>query len=651
MESKQATAARPPRAGSVEVDVEEAEAALVEHYPHLVRLAYLTLPPSLGRHRRVITAHALVQRALPRSPVVAASAYALVRQEVLRAALRSGLRRRGRPGLPLGLPLGLRSGLGPVMAAPPYVWGLRLHPKAGGTDESALDRALTPLDAAGRAAYVLRESEGLDRARICGLLERLGAADARTAVKAAEALPEGLLRGREFDPATVGARPTDLLRRRQHVKAGLIVAGAVAVAGALLGILGGTLGGAAEPYAAAGAPSGTYAGAYRDPGKLVRARSGAWRHTARTDFTAWPARGGRTKDTALLGRALAVWANPGPAVRVSATVGTARSRPAQEPQLLYAGEVDGAVVVVLYDGMRVVRYAEPGSRAGGGGGGGAGAAALDFARVDGAGATTAAVVVGRTDGNTRFLTAPWVSRARTRDLLAPGRAAVSLHRTADGVTDPVRIPGADTGAGSCGTTWPVLEFANAARTGGRPYLLTDLGELVPAQLTYQRSGAAGPTARASWAHTVCNLPALRGHGVRTVDAWEYSHQLLPERNGTASWVCLRSDTWRGAGRALALFLPPTASATSPGAPVGQSGSDTAACGGHLPQVLAGVLWKSTAGNWYLLAAGSPDVARIEASGGVTATGTGSTLAAPAERGARAELTGVLDSGDSLTTLR
>lgn len=45
--------------------VPQAEAALVEHYPRLVRLAYLVLPPALGRHRRVLAAHASVQRALP----------------------------------------------------------------------------------------------------------------------------------------------------------------------------------------------------------------------------------------------------------------------------------------------------------------------------------------------------------------------------------------------------------------------------------------------------------------------------------------------------------------------------------------------------------------------------------------------------------
>ncbi|MDV9177023.1 hypothetical protein R6V09_43715, partial [Streptomyces sp. W16] len=76
------------------VDVEQAEAALVEHYPRLVRLAYLVLPPSLGRNRRVLTAHALTQRALPRGRASASAipaqstgrdgdpGYAFVRQQV-----------------------------------------------------------------------------------------------------------------------------------------------------------------------------------------------------------------------------------------------------------------------------------------------------------------------------------------------------------------------------------------------------------------------------------------------------------------------------------------------------------------------------------------------------------------------------------------
>ncbi|MEU6214503.1 hypothetical protein ABZ891_32005, partial [Streptomyces sp. NPDC047023] len=60
------TATRPLPPASVPPDVEQAEAAIVEHYPRLVRLAYLVLPPALGRNRRVLTAHSLVQRALPR---------------------------------------------------------------------------------------------------------------------------------------------------------------------------------------------------------------------------------------------------------------------------------------------------------------------------------------------------------------------------------------------------------------------------------------------------------------------------------------------------------------------------------------------------------------------------------------------------------
>ncbi|MYR09129.1 hypothetical protein GTY62_21840, partial [Streptomyces sp. SID724] len=57
---QQRTDPHPDRTG-----VRQAEAALVEHYPRLVRLAYVVLPPSLGRHRRVLAAHAVVQRALP----------------------------------------------------------------------------------------------------------------------------------------------------------------------------------------------------------------------------------------------------------------------------------------------------------------------------------------------------------------------------------------------------------------------------------------------------------------------------------------------------------------------------------------------------------------------------------------------------------
>jgi hypothetical protein len=43
----------------------EVEATLLDGYRGYVRLAYLILPPALGRNRRILTAHGVVQRALP----------------------------------------------------------------------------------------------------------------------------------------------------------------------------------------------------------------------------------------------------------------------------------------------------------------------------------------------------------------------------------------------------------------------------------------------------------------------------------------------------------------------------------------------------------------------------------------------------------
>ncbi|WP_314247750.1 hypothetical protein [Streptomyces sp. DSM 40907] len=72
--------------------VERAEAVLVEQYPRLVRLTYLTLPPSLGQHTRVLLAHRAVQHALPRAggvrdPGAPGGTLEELRVRVLRAAL------------------------------------------------------------------------------------------------------------------------------------------------------------------------------------------------------------------------------------------------------------------------------------------------------------------------------------------------------------------------------------------------------------------------------------------------------------------------------------------------------------------------------------------------------------------------------------
>ncbi len=621
------------------VDVEQAEAALVEHYPRLVRLAYLVLPARIGRSRRVLTAHALVQRALPRgrtaAPVIPAQSagrpgdpgYALVRLQVVRTALQAGLPLR-RAAWPR------RAQLPPLL---PQVWGLKLFPRPGGADELALDQRLSALSGPARAAHALRGLEQLPDGDVRAVLTAAGVTDVDAALAEADRAGDAyrLLGSCEFDPCSLQARPTDLLRRRRHLKAALVGGAALVVCGTLIGLPGdgwGPDGAAAPPYARNPA-----AQAALDPGKLTRVSPGAWKTSTRTDFSVWPARGRLTDDRALLRRALAVWARPGRTVRVSATPGTPTGGPAGPPQLLYAGTVGTARVVILHDGLRVVRYAEPAD--------GTAGAALDLARVDGAGrGGSSAVVLSRTDGNIRYLTAPWVREAGERDLREPGSGTMALALT-DGVTAP--LAGSASQNGSC-TSWNVLELTDA--TGTR--LLADLGELVPARLTAGRPGAVteASTAKAlrTWAPYACTLAAMRSAGVRSVNAWAFAEQPLPGTHRRAEWVCTRAETWRGGGaRVLAQFHPPGARFGA----VAAKAEDVPECGKRAPRVLAGVLWKSEGGTWYLLAAGGPDTVKVEATGGVEGSARGRLLTLRAKKGARADLEGRLESGRSISGLR
>ncbi|MEU9006342.1 hypothetical protein [Streptomyces sp. NPDC048551] len=627
-------------------DVEQAEAAIVEHYPRLVRLAYLVLPPSLGRNRRVLTAHSLTQRALPRGrrgvvpvdvrggvpaqrgePGGAESGYAYVRLRVLRSALEAGV-----PLTFRSLPL-----RGQLPAPLPRVWGLRLFPRAGGAEELALDQWLATLGGPGRAACVLRALEGLSEPEVLRVLAEAGVADPAGAVaESGDPAHDALFSSPEFDPCVLQARPTDLLRRRRFARASLAGAAALAVCGALLALPGGGWGSdgpAAPPYALNAA-----AQAALDPGQLVRVAPAVWRTSSRTDYSAWPARGDRAGDTGLLRRALAVWARPGRAVVVSATPGTPSGPPMGPAQLLFAGTVDQAVVVLMYDGLRVVRYAEPRT--------GTAGAALDFARTDGASADTATgLVLSRVDGNVRYLTAPWITGAALRDLLKPAEAPAPLKLTPDGVTPPLLGPAP---GGNC-TSWNALSLTG----DGATRLVTDLGELTPARLTSGAPGAARDVTEAAelgdWARIACLLPSVRSHGVRTVNAWTYAKQPLPENDGTAAWLCTRAETWQGtADRVQAQFLAPGA----PGAAQAAKAEGSPACGPREPRVLAGVLWKSRAGQWYVLAAGSAQFASLSVSGGgVTGSATGNRLAVKAPEGAQVDLTGKLTDGSKAGVLR
>lgn len=638
------------------VGVGQAEDSLVHHYGRLARLAYLVLPPEGGRHRRVLAAHATVQRSLPiRSgrpqPVPHAGstepAYAWVRARVLRAALAAGRRPRGWPRR-LPAPAALVPRL-------PAVWGLRLLPPPGGADELALDRALAGLDAATRAAVVLRHVEGLGDEPARRLLAAAGVADPGAALHAAARLrlPPGvradqLLLAAEFDPCAVRLRPTDLTRRRQRRFAAWATA-TVLVAGV---VLTGSTGAVPEPFR--GGPAGGADGvsaAVLDPGRLTRASPEAWADTARVDFTAWPARGDAVADRALLGRALREWARPAPDVRVTTGAGTSDAGPVEPPRLLYAGTAGEATVVLLHDGRRLARYTEPPD----------GPAELDVLRVDDAGVTTAAAVVLARDGDrARYLTAPWIAEAATRDLLRPDGPVSAVARDTHGVTEPVPVP---TGGERCGS-WPVLQLRSSARIVERhAFLLTDLGDATPAHLTHTpHPSAGGPPPRqprealsepalTAWSRTACTLDALRGTGVRAVNNWEFAHQRLPDGGGRAVWVCSRADTWRGPGSVRVHFQTPQPRPGRPGRTVAKV-RDTAACSRFGQHVLAGTRWQSARGTWYELAAGSRAVTGIRAAGGVRGSSDGPTLALRTDPDAPpAELTGRLRTGAELPGLR
>ncbi|MET9494028.1 hypothetical protein [Streptomyces sp. NPDC006552] len=625
-----------------------AEAALVEQYTALVRLAYLTLPATLSRHRRVLMAHAAVQRALPGARAVrvpgprAAQAGPGGAEDALRVrVLRTALAAAHRPaGWPRALPP-------PRTLLPrlPVVWGLRVFPRAGGAEEIALGQALAGASAPARAAFVLRRVDGCSTARAAGLLAAAGVHDAEEGVREAVGLEaaaggaaEALLRSQEFDACSVQTRPTDLLRRARRKR----LAGAVA---ALL-VITAVVFGAPRGGSAGQRPSAPASAAGLDAGRLSRAAPDAWADTSRVDFTVWPARGGRKDDTALLTRALDAWAAPSDTVAVTTTPGTPADAPPRPPQLLFAGDVGGHGVVLLTDGDRLARYGDPA---------GDGRASLALARVDDADVTTAAaVVLARAGGSARYLTAPWVAEVTRRDLLRPDTPAKPLHVSRDGLTDTVPVAP----AAGCDRR-PVLQLRSSARiVEHHAFLVADLGGLSPVHLTYtplpghgtpparQPREATGGQALLAWARTACGLGPWRGGAVRAVNAWDFAEQELPEKGGHAVWSCARASTWRGPGDVALLLRAPAPSVAEPARVVGRARSTTA-CSRFGQHVVASARWRSPAKHWYLVAAGSRAVTRITVRGAVDTARSGRVLAVRApERGA-VRVTARLDGGEGL----
>ncbi|MFF2041511.1 hypothetical protein ACFVVX_13845 [Kitasatospora sp. NPDC058170] len=626
--------------------VARAEAALVRHYRRLVRLAYLALPADRDRHSRVLAAHAVVQRSLPsrwtradglrtdRSGTDGLRAdgpgterppepeedpvYAALRLRVLRAALRPRPVHR-------------------LLA--PRVWGLRLFTPGGGEEDAALDRALAALDPPGRAAFALLAVERLPPGRAAEVLQQAGVAYPDQWVDEAAQLsagPDPALPA--FDPCAVRVQPTDLLRRRRTVGASLAVAALALTTTAA--VLAGADGGAPAPGTAHPLPVPP-SGTAPDPAGLVRVAADQWQHTARLGFAAWPARGDRRTDTALLGRAVGAWTQAGPQTRAEPGAGTAP--PAGPPQLLFAGTVDGTAVVVLYDGQRLARWTD-------GRGGG-----LDLARADDSDVTTAAAVVLRRQGTAaRYLLAPWVEGSETRRIDQPDAPAKPLDR-AEGVTASAPVGAL---ADCQGAT--VLQLRSSPVVAEKhAFLLADLGGLVPAHLTYtpppdrtqparEPREAVGPDALQAWARSGCTVPDGTP-GVKQLNLWAFAVQQLPQNAGAASWVCLRADRWNGEGSAAGTVLLPGARS-----PQRTGGGPGRACSRFEQDTVGWTWWRSPQGTEFLLAAGSRRVTRIAVKGpdwSADRPTPDRTLAV--ERPARATVTveAVLDGGSRISPMR
>ncbi|MFF0411216.1 hypothetical protein ACFYUY_12300 [Kitasatospora sp. NPDC004745] len=634
-----------PARGTAARPVARAEAALVRHYRRLVRLAYLALPADRDRHSRVLAAHTAVQRALPSrwsrpadpAPADEDPVYAALRLRVLRDALRPRPARR-------------------LLA--PRVWGLRLFTPHGGEQDAALDHALAALDAPARAAFALRAVEGLTGAEAAEVLRHAGVEQPEQALHAAagvgsEAEPDpsapepgafdpsafdtrsfdpSAFDPSAFDPCAVRVQPTDLLRRRRALTAVLLV-GALGLT-TTAAVLTGT-GPAASTTRPAPAPP---AGATADPAHLVRVPADLWQHTARVDFTAWPARGDRREDAALLGRALTAWERPGPQTRAEPGADTAP--PVTAPRLLYAGTVDGAAVVLLYDGQRLARYTD-------GRGGG-----LDLARADDSDVTTAGAVVLRRQGTSvRYLLAPWVEAAETRRIDQPDTPARPLEHP-DGLT-----PAAPGGVLTDCRGATVLQLHSSPVIAEKhAFLLADLGGLVPAHLSYtpppdrnqparEPREATGPDALQAWARAGCAAPDGTP-GVKQLNLWAFAVQPLPQNAGSASWVCLRADRWTGEGSAATAVLLPAARG-----PQRTGGGPGRACSRFEQDTVGWAWWRSPQGTEFLLAAGSRRVARLAVKGpdwSADRPAPDHTLAVERPVRANVQVEGVLDGGTRIS---
>lgn len=481
---------------------------LERRYRDLVRLAYLVLPGKGKRIYRLAIAQRIVDGVLPvmagrarRQARAGHNSYARLRTRVLRRAMRPSWR--------------LRIGLGPWLRALPA----RLP-------DPALTLALAGLDPEVRVAYVLREVERLPRYAVRDQLVELGVRDIQTVLDAADEVT---------GVADLAAEPVDVvLARAVRHRSRLPIAAACALTIALLGALVVTEGGSSTRPAAA------------HNMQLIKVPPGAWTG-APPSLDVWPARGDLAADQTFTHRALVAW--------------TRRGGAGADPQLLFAGHVDGTATALLRHGDRIARYAEP---------------RRTLERLP-AGAFGSAAPLPLGAGH--FLLPPWTTAAET-----PGGTKVAVQ---DGVTGPV------TARTRC-QRGPLLRL----REQGGSSAVADLGGPRPVPILHRSPTAAAPkagdlpseTGLRLWDRLGCALP-VPARAVTEAVAWEFWSGDLPGQTsqGPARWVCTRYAFADGGTAAQATLVEDSGKT-----------HDTGTCDAAKP--LSGTWWRSRKGRWFYLAA-------------------------------------------------
>ncbi|GAA2416926.1 hypothetical protein GCM10010191_29210 [Actinomadura vinacea] len=537
-------------------------------YRELVRLAYFILPGKGKRTYRLALARRIVDRAGGHALGFGLGRHrgrAWRRTRVLRHAMRP--RRRWQIGLrpwlrsmPARLPdpslTAMLSTLEPRIRVAYVLLYVAELPRFAVRDQLVALRVRDPWLVIEAAEERAREAARKASRRTGGR----GAAAERAAVPEQNALPPGTPRraagpragsskggGDPFAPPR--PRPA---RGRTPIPIGVAVALTAVLAGALV---------VSETGGAGRFPGGTSSADAQNP-PLVSAAPDAWRRAPRS-LDVWPARGDLAGDRAFTARASRAWAAAAKAGRVA---------PGGDPQLLFAGRVDGRPVALLRHGDRVGRFT-----------GADGRLAVSTAGTD----PSAPIAAG--DG--RYLLAPWDGA----ETLTGAEMAVR-----EGLTEPVR-PRSRCGRGpllhltSDGDTRTVGEFG-----GARPAVLVHRSpeHTVPAPgKPGKKRAPAKPATPARlkgaalgvWERVACLTPQ-EARPIAEAMAWEFWSGTLPRGGGRAQWVCTGMTLAGGGGPASGQSVL-----------LDRKGAyGTGACDTRRP--VAGAWRRSAQGEWHYLAA-------------------------------------------------